>query len=125
MTTKILIIAASGRVDSEVTKLLEKNKEKIKIIYGTSNPESHEKWKKEGKNYIILDLNKPKLFEDEIKGIQRIFLLTGYSSEMLYQVKLFIDAAKKVDIEFIVHLGVYTTRNDYIPHFSWHDLIEC
>ena len=125
MTTKILIIAASGRVDSEVTKLLEKNKEKIKIIYGTSNPETKEKWKKEGKNYIILDLNKPKLFEDEIKGIQRIFLLTGYSSEMLYQVKLFIDAAKKVDIEFIVHLGVYTTRNDYIPHFSWHDLIEC
>ena len=70
MTTKILIIAASGRVDSEVTKLLEKNKEKIKIIYGTSNPETNEKWKKEGKNYIILDLNKPKLFEDEIKGIQ-------------------------------------------------------
>ena len=52
-------------------------------------------------------------------------MLTGYSSEMLYQVKLFIDAAKKVDIEFIVHLGVYTTRNDYIPHFSWHYLIEC
>ena len=86
---------------------------------------TNEKWEKEGKNAIILDINKPKLFEDAIKGIQRIFLLTGYSSEMLYQVKLFIDAAKKVDIEFIVHLGVYTTRNDYIPHFSWHDLIEC
>jgi len=44
---------------------------------------------------------------------------------MLFQAKLLIDAAKKVGTEFIVHLGVYTSRNDYIPHFSWHDLIEC
>ncbi len=44
---------------------------------------TNEKWEKEGKNAIILDINKPKLFEDAIKGIQRIFLLTGYSSEML------------------------------------------
>ena len=44
---------------------------------------------------------------------------------MLYQSKLLIDASKKVGIEFIVHLGVYSSKNDFIPHFSWHDLIEC
>ena len=125
MSKKILIIGASGRVGSEVIKSLEKNKKDIEIIYSTSNPKTKEKWEKEGKNSIVLDLNKPELFESLLKGIQRIFLLTGYSSEMLYQSKLLIDAAKKVGTEFIVHLGVYTSRYDFVPHFSWHDLIEC
>lgn len=125
MATKILIIGASGRVGSEVIKSLEKNKENFEIIYSTSNPKTKETWEKEGKKSLILDLNKPELFETLLKGIQRIFLLTGYSSEMLYQSKLLIDAAKKIGVEFIVHLGVYTSRNDFIPHFSWHDLIEC
>ena len=125
MSTKILIIGASGRVGSEVIKSLEKNKGNFEIIYSTSNPKTKETWEKEGKKSLLLDLNKPELFETLLKGIQRIFLLTGYSSEMLYQSKLLIDAAKKIGIEFIVHLGVYTSRNDFIPHFSWHDLIEC
>ena len=124
-TKKTLIIGASGRVGSEVIKSLEKNKQNIEIIYSTSNQKTKEKWENEGKSILLLDLNKPELFESLLKGIHRIFLLTGYSSEMLFQAKLLIDAAKKNGIEFIVHLGVYTSRNDFIPHFSWHDLIEC
>ena len=40
---------------------------------------------------------------------------------MLYQSKLVIDASKKVGIEFIVHLGVYASKNDF--KFFWQDLI--
>ena len=114
-----------GRVGSEVIKSLEKNKQNIEIIYSTSNKKTKEKWDSEGKSSLLLDLNKPELFDSSLKGINRIFLLTGYSSEMLFQAKLLIDSAKKNGIEFIVHLGVFTSRNDFIPHFSWHDLIEC
>ena len=103
---------------------MEKNKQNIEIIYSTSNQKTKE-IEKEGKSTLLLDLNKHELFEWLLKGIHRIFLLTGYSSEMLFQVKLLIDTAKKNGIEFIVHLCVYTSRNDFIPHFSWHDLIEC
>ena len=39
---------------------------------------------KREKNTLLLDLNKPKLFESLLKGIHWIFLLTGYSSEILY-----------------------------------------
>ncbi len=77
---KVLIIGASGKVCSEVIKSLEKNKQNIEIIYSTSNPKTKEKWEKERKNTMVLDLNKPELFESLLKGIQRIFLLTGYSS---------------------------------------------
>ena len=84
MSKKILIIGATGRVGSQVIKYLEKNKEGIEIIYSTSNPKTKEKWEKENKSTLLLDLNKPELFESLLKGIHRIFLLTGYSSEILY-----------------------------------------
>ena len=51
MSTKILIIGASGRVGSEVIKSLEKNKDNFEIIYSTSNPKTKETWEKEGKNH--------------------------------------------------------------------------
>ena len=58
--------------------------------------------------------------EDELnKPIQ---ILNCLNEELM---KEFENEAKKIGIEFIVHLGVYTSRNDFIPHFSWHDLIEC
>lgn len=53
MSKKILIIGASGRVGSQVIKYLEKNKE---IIYSTSNPKTKEKWEKENKSTLLLDL---------------------------------------------------------------------
>ena len=73
----------------------------------------------------INNLNKQKLFKSLLKGIHWIFLLTGYSSEILYQSKLLIDANKKVGIEFIEHLGVYSSKNDFIPNFFCQDLIGC
>jgi len=69
MSKKILIIGAIGRVGSQVIKYLEKNKEGIEIIYSTSNPKTKEKWEKEKKNTLLLDLNKPELFESLLKGI--------------------------------------------------------
>ena len=80
---------------------------------------------KREKNTLLLDLNKTELFKSLLKGIHWIFLLTVYSSEILYQSKLLIDVSKKVGIEFIVHLGVYSSGNDFIPNFFCQDLIEC
>ena len=61
MSKKILIIGATGRVGSQVIKYLEKNKEGIEIIYSTSNQKTKEKWEKEKKSTLLLDLNKPEL----------------------------------------------------------------
>ena len=63
------ILGATGRVGSQVIKYLEKNKEGIEIIYSTSNPKTKEKWEKENKSTLLLDLNKPELFESLLKGI--------------------------------------------------------
>ena len=65
---------------------------------------------KREKKALLLDLNKAELFESMFKGIERIFLLTWYYSEMLFQAKELIDTDKKLGTEFIVHLWVHTSR---------------
>jgi uncharacterized protein YbjT (DUF2867 family) len=43
---------------------------------------------------------------------------------MLFQSKKLLDAVVAAGVSHIVHLGVFTSREDLIPHFVWHDLIE-
>ncbi|WP_438827252.1 hypothetical protein [Sphingobacterium multivorum] len=44
---------------------------------------------------------------------------------MLRQSMMLVDAAFVASVKHIVHLGVFTSRRDLIPHFIWHDMIEC
>lgn len=122
--TKVLVIGASGRIGSKVVKELDKNSEGIEVILATNFPEEAKIWEKENRKYVVFDLNNPKDFPDALEGIDRLFLLTTYTSDMLFQAKTLVDAAKAAGVKHIVHLGVFTSRNDFIPHFTWHDLIE-
>lgn len=124
MAAKVLIIGASGRVGSYVVKELEKNNDGVEIRYSTSRLETAEKWRAEGRDVVVLDLNKPEGFAQALEGVDRVFLLTGYTSDMLFQSKKLVDAAVTAGVSHIVHLGVFTSRQDCIPHFVWHDLIE-
>lgn len=121
---KVLIIGASGRIGSKVVKSLERNSESVDIVLATSREQTAEKWRSEGKESVVLDLNRPETFAPALQGIERLFLLTGYTSDMLFQAKQLIDAAREANVAHIVHLGTYTSRRDPIPHFTWHDLIE-
>ena len=39
-----------------------------------------------------------------LKGVERLFLLTGYTVDMLVQSKAIVDEAKKAGVKHIVHL---------------------
>jgi NAD(P)H dehydrogenase (quinone) len=120
----VLVIGATGRVGSLVVKELDKESEGIKVCLSSSNPETVRRWQDEGRNARLLDLNQADSFAQALLGIDRIFLLTGYTSEMLYQSKKLIDTAMDAGVKHIVHLGVFTSGCDQIPHFTWHDLVE-
>jgi NAD(P)H dehydrogenase (quinone) len=123
-TPRLLIIGATGRVGSHVVKELEQNSDGIVLRLATSRPEMASRWQKDGREAVVLDLDKPDTFADALDGVDRIFLLTGYTSDMLFQSKKLIDAAVDAGVSHIVHLGVFTSRRDNIPHFTWHDLVE-
>lgn len=124
MTSKILVIGASGRVGSQVVEELNSNALGISVRIATSRAEQAEKWNSEGKDAVVLDLNNPATFPDALKGVERVFLLTGYTADMLFQSKKLVDAAVEAGILHIVHLGVFSSGKDLIPHFTWHDLVE-
>ncbi|WP_339097809.1 NmrA family NAD(P)-binding protein [Pectobacterium brasiliense] len=124
MAAKVLVIGATGRVGSHVVKEFEKNSDGITLRLSSSRPEVAEKWRAEGKEAAVLDLNDPSTFAAALANVDRVFLLTGYTSDMLFQSKRLVDAAKEAGVNHIVHLGVFTSRQDLIPHFTWHDLVE-
>lgn len=124
MTTKVLVIGASGRVGSQVVAELQSHGQGIELRVATSRPQQAEQWRDEGRDAVVLDLNDPQTFPGALKGVDRVFLLTGYTSDMLYQSKKLTDAAVEAQVKHIVHLGVFSCGCDSIPHFTWHDLVE-
>ena len=51
-------------------------------------------------------------FDEALKNITSIFLITGYTVDMLVQSKSLIDAAKRNGVNHIVHLGAFTLEHD-------------
>ncbi|MCT2344395.1 NmrA family NAD(P)-binding protein [Bacillales bacterium AN1005] len=122
--TKVLVLGASGQIGSKLVKELDKNSEGLNVVLATHEEKIAAKWRSEGRNGVAFDLNNPAEFPDVLEGVERVFLLTTYTSDMLFQAKMFTDAAKEAGVKHIVHLGVFTSRKDPVPHFVWHDLIE-
>ncbi|XOQ14311.1 MAG: NmrA domain-containing protein [Shouchella clausii] len=121
---KTLVLGASGQIGSKIIKELDKNSKGLDVVFATHDEKVAEKWRSEGRNGIAFDLNNPTDFPDVLEGVERVFLLTTYTSDMLFQAKMFVDAAKEAGVKHIIHLGVFTSRKDPVPHFVWHDLIE-
>lgn len=121
---KVLVIGASGRIGSKVVKELDKNSEGVEVVLATHLVEEAKAWEEEGRNAVVFNLNNPSEFPEVLVDVERLFLLTTYTSDMLFQAKTMVDAAKEAGVKHIIHLGVFTSRRDPIPHFIWHDLIE-
>jgi uncharacterized protein YbjT (DUF2867 family) len=51
-------------------------------------------------------------------------MLTGYTVDMLKQSHAFVNAAKKADVKYIVHLGAPGDDNTKVGHWTWHQFVE-
>jgi NAD(P)H dehydrogenase (quinone) len=121
----VLVIGASGKVGSQVVKELDANHEGIaRVRLATSRAETAEQWRQEGRQAVVLDLEDPQTLPAALDGVDRVSMVTGYTAAMLYQSKHLADAAAAAGVKFIVHLSVYTSGRDRIPHFAWHDMVE-
>jgi uncharacterized protein YbjT (DUF2867 family) len=78
----------------------------------------------EGHDAVLLNLDQPSTFPKALQGVDRVFLLTGYTVAMLAQSKTFVDAAVKASVQHIVHLGTFGHWDCTDPHIAWHQLIE-
>jgi NAD(P)H dehydrogenase (quinone) len=121
---RILILGSTGRTGKAVIGELNQRFNSVQIVYSSRNRPQVDAWRQEGKDAVFLDLNDARTFPAALTGIDRLFLATGYTVEMVHQSKTMVDAATDAGLQFIVHLGIFGNGRTTDPHFTWHEMAE-
>jgi uncharacterized protein YbjT (DUF2867 family) len=123
-TPRVLVIGSSGRTGAGVAAALDGACERVTPVRASRNPETVALRLKQGKQAIYLDLDDPDTFPPALTGIDRVFLMAGYTAAMTEQAKTMVDAAEDAGVSFIVHLGVFGNGRSTDAHFAWHEMVE-
>ncbi|WP_171593543.1 SDR family oxidoreductase [Marinifilum caeruleilacunae] len=119
MKAKVLVVGCTGQTGSLIVEQLENNN-LVDVRYCSRRQEQVNRWQSEGKDAVYLDLNEPRTFGIALAGIDRLFILTGYTVDMLLQSKTLTDAAVKAGVSHIVHWGIFANWDCTEGHFAWH-----
>jgi uncharacterized protein YbjT (DUF2867 family) len=121
---RILVLGASGLTGGAIASNLDNGPAGTEVVRAGRNKGRVEAWKREGKQAVYLDLDDARTFLAALQGIDRLFLLTGYTIAMLHQSKTLVDAAADAGVSFIVHQGIFGNGRSTDPHFAWHEMVE-
>lgn len=123
MKNKILITGATGQVGSRtIDRLL--NQGEIEIVAAVRSPEKATVLAARGISTVILDLDDESTHGPALQGVHSLFVLTGYTVDMLGQSKALLDNAKKAGVQHVVHLGACGRDDTTIAHWAWHQFVE-
>src|SRR5712671_6624079 len=121
--SNLLVLGATGQVGKLVATNLRRSEAHFSV--GTRRKANLDELTDQFGSSRFIDLDDPRTFDHALKGITGIFLITGYTLDMLVQSKSLIDAAKRNGVNHIVHLGAFTRDHDaYATVFAWHQMIE-
>ncbi len=123
MKSKVLITGATGQVGSKTIEFLLANKE-VEIIAAVRSPGKAAAFTARGIATVILDLDDEATHLPALQGIDRLFVLTGYTVDMLRQSKALLDNAKKAGVRHVVHLGACGRDDTTVAHWAWHQFVE-
>ena len=118
-TARVLITGATGQVGREVTARL-KNDPALEVIASSRSPERAHP----GVETVLLDYDQPMTIAPALQGVDRLFILTGYTVDMLRQSKALVDQARKSGVKQIVHLGACGADDTDVAHYGWHQFVE-
>src|SRR5258708_28559010 len=122
-SSNLLVLGATGQVGKLVAKKLRTSEANFSV--GTRRKANLEELADQFGASRYIDLDDPRTFDEALKGITGVFLITGYTVDMLVQSKALVDAARRNGVKHIVHLGVFTLAHDgYSTVFAWHQMIE-
>lgn len=120
----ILVVGTTGQVGKLLVEEFDRDSTDVHVRYTARKPEQVGKLRSEGRDAVLLDLDDPRTFAHALHGVDRVYLLTGYTVAMLTQSKTLVDAAVKAGVQHIVHQGVFANWDVTDPHFVWHQMIE-
>src|SRR5258708_36636269 len=118
-SSNLLVLGVTGQVGRLVAKNLRRSDAHFSV--GTRRKANLEELADQFGASHFIDLDDPRTFDEAVKNITGIFLITGYTVDMLVQSKSLIDAARRNAVNHIVHLGAFTREHhSYATVFAWH-----
>jgi NAD(P)H dehydrogenase (quinone) len=117
---KVLVMGATGQVGGAVVSLLTADGT-VEVVAAARNREKAAKLKVPA---VHLDLDDFSTISPALEGIDRIFLATGYTVDMLRQSKDLVNCARRAGVSQIVHLGACGDDDTRVAHYGWHQFIE-
>lgn len=120
---KILITGATGQVGSKTIANLLPYKN-IEVIAAVRSEQKAKIFQDQGLRTKILDFDLEETHLPALYGIDRLFIVTGYTVDMLRQSKVLLDNAKKAGVKHVVHLGACGRDDAAVAHWAWHQLVE-
>jgi NAD(P)H dehydrogenase (quinone) len=119
----ILITGATGQVGSRTIDRLLKEKD-VEIVAAVRSAQKAAAFQDRGIATVMLDLDDESTLLPALQGIHTLFVLTGYTVDMLKQSKALLDNAKKAGVEHVVHLGACGRDDTTVAHWGWHQFVE-
>jgi NAD(P)H dehydrogenase (quinone) len=122
-SSNLLVLGATGQVGKLVAANLKRRQANLAV--GTRRKANLEELAEQFGASRYIDLDDPRIFDQALKDITGVFLINGYTVDMLVQSKALVDAARRNGVKHIVHLGAFTVDHDgYSTVFAWHQMIE-
>ena len=81
---RVLVLGASGLNGGALAALLDEMGA-IEVVRGGRDRRTVAAWKDEGKTAVRIDLDDPLSFPEALAGVDRLFLMTGYTIHMVHQ----------------------------------------
>lgn len=123
---RILVTGATGTVGGEAMRLLRLDADagRLDLLGAARNDAAIAKLRGRGDLPVLFDYDRPETLRPALRGVNAVFLITGYTVEMLVHSKRLLDAAKEEGVRHIVHLGALAPDDTPFAHFAWHQMIE-
>jgi uncharacterized protein YbjT (DUF2867 family) len=122
--SRVLVLGSTGLIGTAIAADLDDASDRVEVVRVSRDPEAVERWRGEGRSAVRLDLDDARTFSAALDGIDRLFVMTGYTVAMTHQTKTITDAAVDAGVGQIVHLGIFGNGRSTDPHFAWHELVE-
>ena len=120
---RILVIGATGQVGSKTIEFLREQSD-IEIVAAVRSAAKAAPFETQGIATVMLDLDDETTHLPALEGIDRLFVVTAYTVDMLRQSKALLDNAKKAGVSHVVHLGACGRDDTTVAHWAWHQLVE-
>lgn len=126
MSSRILITGASGNVGGALLAQLrhEAAAQGVNLVAASRSEAQRVAFDMQGVQAVPFDFAEAASVSAAMRGIDQVFLCTGYTVDMLVHSKLALDAARDAGVRQVVHLGALGPQGTDLPHFVWHDYVE-